>query len=79
MQNFIKHHPELKTTKAVKFDAKRDDWDTYNNFVAMYDGVYAAMVKSGVAIELPNKVMVTLVGMITDNEAEMYGRKQSTC
>ena len=74
-RNFRKRHPELKTKKAVKFDAKRDDWCTYDNFVAMYDGVYAAMVKSGVAIELPNEVKVTLDGTITDNEAEMYGRK----
>jgi hypothetical protein len=40
----------------VKFEAKQDDWCTYHNFIAMYDGIYAAMVKSGVAIELPSEV-----------------------
>ncbi len=49
-QNFRKWHPEFKTKKAVKFDAKRGDWCTYNNFAAMHDGVYAAMVKSSIAI-----------------------------
>ncbi len=57
----------------MKFDTKRDDWCTNDNFVAMYDDVYAAMVKSSIAIE--NKVTVALFGMITDNKAEMYGRK----
>jgi hypothetical protein len=72
-RNFRKRHPELKTKKAVKFDAKRDDWCTYDNFVAMYDGIYAAMVVTSVAIELPNEVMVTLDGKnYRQQKAEMF-------
>jgi hypothetical protein len=42
----------------------------------MYDGIYSKMVKSGIAVELPNEEMVTLDGAITKNEAESYGRNE---
>jgi hypothetical protein len=41
----------------------------------MYAGVYAAMVKSRVAIELEEEVMVMLDGTITSCEQEKAGRK----
>jgi hypothetical protein len=41
----------------------------------MYDHVYAAMVKSKVAIELEEEVMLRLDGTITENEEESTGRK----
>jgi hypothetical protein len=37
------HHPELKTKKVANFDAKGGDWCTYDNFVAMYDGISKAV------------------------------------
>jgi len=64
-QNFKKRHPEINIKKAIWFDSKWDDWCTYENFKEMYNGVYSAMVRSQVAIQVPNKVFVTLDGTIT--------------
>jgi hypothetical protein len=74
-RNFKKRHPELKTKRAVRFDSKREDWCNFDNFRAMYAGVYAAMVQSRVAIELEEEVMVRLDGTITLDEKEKAGRK----
>jgi len=41
----------------------------------MYNGVYSAMVRSNVAIQVPNKVFVTLDGKITENKQESVGRE----
>jgi hypothetical protein len=41
----------------------------------MYNGVYAAMVQSRVAIKLEDEVMVKLDGSITSNAEEQVGRK----
>jgi len=41
----------------------------------MYAGIYAAMVRSQVAIQLPEKVMVRLDGRITESSEEKYGRE----
>jgi hypothetical protein len=76
-QNFIKRYPEISTKLAICFDAKRDDWCTLENFEKMYAGIYAAMVRSQVAIQLPEKVMVTLDGRITESSEENYGREQT--
>jgi hypothetical protein len=59
----------------VRFDSKRDDWCTFDNFELMYAGEYSAMVKSGVAIELPEKVMVNSNGSITEEKKESVGRE----
>jgi hypothetical protein len=74
-RNFKKRHPEIKQKKAVRFDANREDWCNVENFQTMYDHVYAAMVKSKVAIELEEEVMLRLDGTITENEEESTGRK----
>jgi hypothetical protein len=37
----------------------------------MYDGIYADMVKSCTAIEIPNEGMVMLDGKTTDSETEI--------
>ena len=73
--NFIKHHPEIGSKKAVHFDSNREDWCTHVNFEVMYNKVYSAMVRSGVALELPNEVWITLDGWITENEDESTGKK----
>jgi len=74
-QNFKKRHPEINTKRAVKFDSKRDDWCTFDNFEKMYQGVYAAMVKSNVAIKLPEKTMVKLDGTRTEKKEESVRRE----
>jgi hypothetical protein len=74
-QNFKKRQPEIKQKKAVQFDVNREDWCNVDNFQSMYDHLYSAMVRSKVAIELEEEVMVKLDGTITDNEDESTGRK----
>jgi hypothetical protein len=74
-QNFKKHRPEINTKQAVRFDSKCEDWCTVENFEKMYKGVYAAMVKSNVAIQLSEKKMVMLDGRITENKEESVGRE----
>ncbi len=74
-RNFKKRHPELKTKKAVRFDSNREDWCTYENFETMYKLVYQNMVKSRVAIELEEEVMLKSDGAITQNPEEQVGRK----
>jgi len=74
-QNFKKHHPEIYIKKAIQFDSKGDDWCIYENFQKMYDGVYSEMVRSRVAIQVPNKVFVMLDGRITENKQESVGRE----
>ena len=74
-QNFKKRHPEIKQKKGVRFDANREDWCNIENFQSMYDHVYSAMVRSKVAIELEEEVMVKLDGTITDNDDESTDRK----
>jgi hypothetical protein len=36
---------------------------------------YSAMARSNVAIELPEKIKVTIDGRVTDNKDESYGRE----
>jgi len=74
-QNFKKQHPEIYIKKAIQFDSKGDDWCIYENFQKMYDGVYSEMVRSRVAIQVPNKVFVMLDGRITENKQESVGRE----
>ncbi len=60
--NFKKRYPEIKQKKCIE------------KFKTMCDHFYAAMVKSRVAIELESEVMVTLDGIITENEEESSGK-----
>jgi hypothetical protein len=51
--NFCKRHVrEIESTKAVRYDSKRDDWCTLENFEQMYNDVYDMMFKASVAKEL---------------------------
>jgi hypothetical protein len=42
----------VKAKIVVKFDSKRADWCTYQNFKEMYREVYKEMVESGIASKL---------------------------
>jgi hypothetical protein len=55
-KGFMKRNGHLiKSKKAVKFDSKRADWCTYQNFETMYKEVYNEMVKGGIEVKLPSK------------------------
>jgi len=73
--NFKKRHPEINSKRAVRFDSKRDDWCTVENFEKMYKGVYKAMVDANVAIEVEEEVLVGLDGSIVETTEESVGRK----
>jgi hypothetical protein len=77
--NFKKRHPELKTKKAVRFDSNREDWCTYGNFETMYNVVYQNMVKSRVAIELEEEVMLKSDGAITKKPRGTGREKNKVC
>ena len=42
----------VKAKKGVKFDSKRADWCTYQNFEAMYADIHKEMVMGKIAEEL---------------------------
>ena len=63
-RGFMKRNKDLVTAKhGVKFESKRADWCTYNNFEAMYEQVYKEMVAGGIAVELPNKEWLNKEGV----------------
>ena len=74
-QNFLSRHEELKTKTAVRFDSNREDWCSYMIIEFMYDQVYSAMVKSGVALQLPEKVWLDKEGRIMQEESAAVGRQ----
>ncbi len=50
---FMKQNGHLvKAKHGVKFDSKRADWCSYQNFEDMYRVVYKEMVQSGIASKL---------------------------
>jgi hypothetical protein len=58
-QGFMKRNDAiLKRHKTKIKDVKRRTWVTEENFQAMYDNVYEAMVEAGVAEELPEPVQL---------------------
>ena len=60
----MKRNKDLVTAKrGDKFESKRADWCTYNNFEAMYEQVYKEMVAEGIAVEFPNKEWLNKEGV----------------
>jgi hypothetical protein len=53
----------------MKFDSKRDDWCTKDNFARMYDDICKTMVEAGVTVELPEPVYLDKEGntVLEDN------------
>jgi hypothetical protein len=74
-RGFIKRNSEfLKRSKCKIKDQNRLNWCNYQNFFNMYDGVYSAMVKAGVAIETPKERMYGSNGERVFDELLMEGR-----
>ena len=63
----------IKSKKAVKFDPKRADWCTYQNFQTMYKEVYNEMVKGGIAVKLPSNVFLNKKGDEVQEEKDSFG------
>jgi hypothetical protein len=73
-RGFMKRNKHLiASKKAVKFDSKRADWCTYNNFETMYNEVYEEMVKGGIAWKLNSSVKLNKAGSIVEHTHEQFG------
>lgn len=71
---FMKRNNHLiKAKKGVKFDSKRADWCTYQNFQLMYYEVYEAMVSAGIASKLDAPVWFDKSGNIVEHEENGFG------
>jgi hypothetical protein len=64
----------LKRGRCRVMDANRHSWCTYENFERMYEGVYSAMVKAGIAVETEEPVMYDKQGEETEDEEKMVGK-----
>jgi len=73
---FMKRNSHLiKAKKGVKFDSKRADWCTYQNFQLMYDEVYEAMVAAGIASKFDDPAWFDKLGNIVEDEENCFGLK----
>jgi hypothetical protein len=54
----------VKAKEGVKFDSKRADWCTYQNFQLMYQEVYKEMDSTGIALKLDMEVFLDKSGSI---------------
>ncbi len=73
---FLKQNMQfIKSKKGVKFDSKRADWCTYQNFEIMYKEVYEEMVQCGVASKLDEAVWFSKAGDIVEDEKDAFGLK----
>ena len=64
----------LKKKKGHKFSKDRSEWSIHRNFVQMYEEVYDAMVKAGVAEKLAEPMWVDDKQQLT-NEENAFGQK----
>lgn len=58
----------IRSKKAVKFECKRAEWCTYENFLTMYQEVYEEMVTGGIAVKLDDKVWLSMNGETVDKD-----------
>ena len=66
-----KHDVRLK--KPVKFESKRAEWCTYENFSTMYDEVYREMADGGIASKVDRKIYLDKKGQIVEHKEDSYG------
>ncbi len=67
----------VKAKKGVKFDCKRADWCTYQNFELKYQEVYQQMVESHIASKFDAPAWFDKSGNIVEEENEAFGWKSS--
>jgi hypothetical protein len=74
-KNFWQRHSHLLEKKrGHKFSKDRSEWSVHRNFVQMYNEVYDAMVKAGVAEKLVEPMWVDETQQLTNKE-NAFGRK----
>jgi hypothetical protein len=67
----------VKAKKGVKFDSKRANWCTYQNFELMYQEVYQQMGESHIASKFDTPARFDKSGNIVEEENEAFGLKSS--
>jgi hypothetical protein len=71
---FMRRHQHIiQSKRSVKFEAKRAEWCTYENFSEMYAHIYEAMVEHGIATKCDTKVKLDKRGEIVDHSEEAFG------
>ncbi len=63
----------MRSKRAVKFEAKRAEWCTYDNFLQMYEEVSKEMTDCGIALKLEAKAHVDKRGNIVEFKHDGYG------
>jgi hypothetical protein len=71
---FMKRHQHIiRSKRSVKFEAKRAEWCTYENFSEMYAHIYEAMVEHGIASKCDTNVKLDRQGEIVEHVEEAFG------
>ena len=68
-----RHRHIIRSKRSVKFEAKRAEWCTYENFSEMYAHIYEAMVEHGIASKCDTKVKIDKQGEIVEHSDEAFG------
>jgi hypothetical protein len=67
---------QASLTRNLRYDSKRDNWCTLPNFERMYDDIYDAMTKGGIAKELVDWVYQDRKGnIVSEDDLTRYGQK----
>jgi hypothetical protein len=67
-----RHQHIIRRKRSVKFEAKRAEWCTYENFSEMYAHTYEAMVEHGIATKCDTKVKLNKQGEIVEHSEEAF-------
>lgn len=73
-QGFMRRNSNKIIRKQGRIkDIKRHTWCVYERFESMYDSVYSQMVKSNVAKELENEVLLDRNGNVVEEQSNALG------
>ena len=67
-----RHRDVIRSKRSVKFEAKRAEWCTYNNFSTMYDEIYKQMANRGIASKVNRKLLLNKEGGIVEHLHEAF-------
>ena len=69
-----RHRHVIRSKPSVKFEVKRAEWCTYENFSEMYAHIYEAMVEHGIALKCNTKVKLDKAGeIVVEHSDEAFG------
>ena len=62
----------IRSKQSVKFEAKRAEWCTYENFSKIYNHICNAMVTKGIASKVDTKVLLGKKGSILEDLEDAF-------